>query len=232
MKGRIEHEIRLLPQVLACSFSEQGDIVVLIDPSAEAWAVQVSVERILAAAGASANIRIVGPEPYTRPARFRPISPLVATATVGTVAAVGLGALFGGLIAVQQPRPPAEIHQTRTVPVAGAPFDSLDILRGIQGTGEQPAPALTPVETPDGHAPVFEVGLGQSGHEVALGRPAQEPKSTTATGTEEQALHGLLANRRGAPRARHGKHRGDGPRPWSESVLLPPHAPGDPPKQG
>ncbi|MGZ4103787.1 MAG: hypothetical protein ACXVQY_00665 [Actinomycetota bacterium] len=229
MKGRLEHEIRLLPQVLSCSFSADDDVVVLIDPSADPWAVQVSVERILATAGTVATVRIVGPAALTRPARLRPISPLVATATVGTVAAVGLGALFGGLIAVQHPQP-APLQHSKTIPAAAAPFDSLDVLRGLQGVAEQaglPAPAATPVERPDGLPPLFQVSAAAPGPQAVEKAPHQTQTHVQPTGSAEVEERGVLANRRGAPRARHGKHLGVGPRPWSESVLLPPHPPGD-----
>src|SRR5438552_713191 len=42
MGGRLEHEIRLLPQVISCSFSKDDYVVVLIEPSADPHTIQVS----------------------------------------------------------------------------------------------------------------------------------------------------------------------------------------------
>ena len=61
MGGRLEHEIRLLPQVLSCSFLKDDYVVVLIDPSADPRTIQLAVEGILDAAGSDATVRVVGP---------------------------------------------------------------------------------------------------------------------------------------------------------------------------
>ncbi len=43
MGGRLEHEIRLLPQVISCSFSKDDYVVVLIEPSADPHTIQLAV---------------------------------------------------------------------------------------------------------------------------------------------------------------------------------------------
>src|SRR5947207_1665587 len=61
MGGRLEHEIRLLPQVISCSFSKDDYVVVLIEPSADPHTIQLAVERILHNAGSEATVRVIGP---------------------------------------------------------------------------------------------------------------------------------------------------------------------------
>src|SRR5207245_9974143 len=104
MGGRLEHEIRLLPQVLSCSFTKDDYVVVLIDPSADPDTIQLAVERILRNAGSEASVRVIGPPEPVEAAATRVVSPLVATATVATVAAIGVGALVGRLAAVDHPK--------------------------------------------------------------------------------------------------------------------------------
>src|SRR5437868_2467758 len=104
MGGRLEHEIRLLPQVLSCSFSKDDYVVVLVDPSADPDTIQHAVERILHDAGSEVGVRVIGPPEAVEAAATRVVSPLVATATVATVAAIGVGALVGGLAAADHPR--------------------------------------------------------------------------------------------------------------------------------
>src|SRR5947199_8218233 len=57
MGGRLEHEIRLLPQVLSCSLLRDDYVVVLIDPSADPRTIQLLGERILHTAGSAATVR-------------------------------------------------------------------------------------------------------------------------------------------------------------------------------
>src|SRR6266540_6824390 len=59
--GWLEHEIRSLPHVLACSVSPD-DVVVLIDPSADPVAVEHSVRGALARAGMDVPVRVFGGE--------------------------------------------------------------------------------------------------------------------------------------------------------------------------
>src|SRR6266571_2627594 len=67
--GWLEHEIRSLPQVLACSVSPD-DVVVLIEPSADPVAVEHSVRSALARAGLDVPVRVFGGD---RPIFVEPI---------------------------------------------------------------------------------------------------------------------------------------------------------------
>jgi hypothetical protein len=233
MGGRLEHEIRLLPQVLSCSFSKDDHVVVLTDPSADPWKIQLSVERILQDDGSEATVRVIGPHDAVAIAATRTISPLVATATVATIAAIGIGALVGSLAAAQHPK----VQPTRKTPVAiatAAPFDSIDALRGLQFSVRHPAvpqptvqqatiqPPVAPaarvsVETPDRTGPVLPVSVGAT---AVIRRPSTSPRfrpfQARATGTSPPA-----SSVRATPPEHRGHHGRRLPH-WSE-VLLPPH---------
>jgi len=238
MGGRLEHEIRLLPRVLSCSFSKDDYVVVLIDPSGDPWTIQLEVEQILKTAGSEATVRVIGPPEAVAVAATRTISPLVATATVATVAAIGIGALVGSL-AVEHPK----VRPTHTTPVAAAaaaPFDTIDALRGLQvggqpatvqqptvpqPTAQQPAvpqptvqkPAVPaprfPTEAPDRTDPALPLNLGAT--PVVL-RPRFRPFQAQATTTPAR-----VSSFRATPPERRGHHVGHRLPHWSE-VLLPP----------
>src|SRR5436309_2002674 len=118
MRGRLEREIRLLPQVLSCSFT-QDDVVVLADLSADGAAIQAAVERILERAGETATVRVIGPS-IKDPIHTRALAPMLVTASVAGVAVLGVGALVGGLVAIDHPR--IEVpRRSETVQAAAAP---------------------------------------------------------------------------------------------------------------
>jgi hypothetical protein len=224
MGGRLEHEIRLLPQVLSCSFSNDDYVVVLIDPSADPKTIQLAVEQILQSAGSEATVRVVGPPEAVDVAATRTISPLVATATVATVAAIGIGSLVGGL-AVEHPKVlPA--HNTPVAAASAAPFDSIDALRGLQFRARlpdaqaerHPAKPL-PVEAPDHPRRILPVSVGAVATAVrkrgALPRFRPVQAQAVATSPPASSFRALAHERR----ARHGRN---GLPHWSE-VLLPPH---------
>jgi hypothetical protein len=237
MGGRLEHEIRLLPQVLSCSFSADDYVVVLIDPSADPLTIQLAVERILQNDGSGATVRVIGPPETTAVAATRTMSPLVATASIATVAAIGIGALLGGLAAVQHPKP------TLKTPVAAAtaaPFDTIDALRGLQFTVqrsgspvralpveqlpvkqlpvEQLPAARLPVETPDRTRRTLPVSLGAaSSVRQAATSSRFRPAEARAAATSPR-----ISSVRAKPHEQRGGHAGKRLPHWSE-VLLPPH---------
>jgi hypothetical protein len=242
MGGRLEHEIRLLPQVLSCSFSADDYVVVLIDPSADPLTIQLAVERILQNEGSEATVRVIGPPETAAVAATRTMSPLVATASIATVAAIGIGALVGGLAAVQHPKP------TLKTPVAAAtaaPFDTIDALRGLQFTvrqsrspveqlpveqlpveqlpveqlpAEQLPAARLPVETPDRARRTLPVSLGAAASvRQAAASPRFRPAQARAAAASLRA-----SSVRAKPHEQRGSHGGKGLPHWSE-VLLPPH---------
>jgi hypothetical protein len=232
MGGRLEHEIRLLPQVLSCSFSADDYVVVLIDPSADPLTIQLAVERILQSAGSGATVRVIGPPETAVVAATRTISPLIATATVATVAAIGIGALVGGLAAVHHPTPG---HKTPVAAASTVPFDTIDALRGLQynvrrsGSPAEQRPverlpveqlpvARFPVETPDRTRRALPVSLGAA----SSIRPAAASPPFPSVRTQAAATSPRASNVGTGARSQRGRHAGNGLPHWSE-VLLPPH---------
>jgi len=222
MGGRLEHEIRLLPQVLSCSLLKDDYVVVLIDPSADHRTIQLAVERILQNAGSAATVRVVGPPEATAATATRTYSPMVATAAVATVAAIGVGALIGGLTGVDQP----DRGRGTTISVgAGSadPFDSVNAWRGLQSTFHSSGlpPERLPVEAPDQTLRVLPVSFGPAAEAVSL--PAAMPQAGRAHVRASSASHRETRDARRGQRAQKGRHLGKGPRAWSHSSSLHPH---------
>ena len=218
MGGRLEHEIRLLPQVISCSFMKDDYVVVLVDPSADLHTIQLTVERILQNAGSSATVRVIGPSEPAAVAATRPSVPFAATAAVATVAVIGVGALVGGLATTEHPAP----RSTRPAPVAfgtAAPFDSVDALRGLQFTVQAPAAPVVrlPVEAPDHTLRVLPVSLGTAAEAVSLTKamPAFGHHRAGVAATSSRQAKGLRSQRRGHK----GKHLGHGPHHRSRPAL-------------
>jgi hypothetical protein len=218
MRGRLEREIRLLPQVLSCSFT-QDDVVVLADISADAVAIEAAVLRILDNAGETGNVRVIGPS-LLEPIPSRALTPMLVTASVAGVAVLGVGALVGGLVAIDHPKIEAPARP-ETVQAAAGP-NSPDVREHLQGlhfgNTTRPGAPPTPGEIPSVLPPTQGIAAEAVSLSRALGRtlPAHEPTPAALT-CDSPPL-------RGAPRARHGRHLGNGPMPWSRSVLVAPHS--------
>jgi hypothetical protein len=197
-------------------------VVVLIDPSADPGTIQLAVERVLQKAGSEATVRVIGPPEAAATAATRTVSPLVATAAVATVAAMGVGALVGGLAAVDHPksgpRKPASVVGSGPA----TPLDTVDALRGLSNavrTSGTPAVRL-PVEAPDHPLRVLPVSFGKAAEAVSLSAampPVRHGHGRTASGSLDR--ESLV---RGKHRAK-GHHFGKGPPPWSRSAQRPPH---------
>jgi len=221
MGGRLEHEIRLLPRVLSCSLLTDDYVVVLIDPSADPRTIQHAVEQILQNAGSQAAVRVIGPPEATASAATHAISPFVATAAVATVAAMGVGALVGGLTAVDHPKNGPTRARALGVGVA-APFDSVDALRGLQNVHLfAPPAARLPVKIPDHTLRVLPVSFGPTAEAVSLVTampPTRQAANARAAGSTRKATD-LRSERRGQK----PRDLGKGPRPWSRSSHLRSH---------
>src|ERR671930_187893 len=80
--GWLEHEIRSLPQVLACSIT-RDDVVVLVQPSADPVTVERSVQELLRRSGVDRPVRVFG---GARPLFVEPVKVRTGRAAlVGTV---------------------------------------------------------------------------------------------------------------------------------------------------
>jgi len=216
MGGRLEHEIRLLPQVLSCSFSKDDYVVVLIDPSADPHTIQLAVERILQNAGSEATVRVIGPPEPADAAATRVVSPLVATATVATVAAIGVGALVGGLAAAQHQKPPPSTKRpagaAATAPGSslGAPIDSIEALRLVQVSAVAPVTNVSrPAEAPDQTITVLPTSRGSAAEAVSLTKAIPPVHQAAGKGPSVESA--------GTARKGRGHHETKGPPPWSHS---------------
>jgi hypothetical protein len=217
MGGRLEHEIRLLPQVLSCSFSKDDYVVVLIEPSGDPHTIQLAVERILQNAGSEATVRVIGPPEPVDAAATRVISPLVATATVATVAAIGVGALVGGLVATQHPAKPTP-SPTRAAGGAavvaagsdiGAPFDSLDALRRVQVSAVATLTTIAlPAEAPDHTLKILPTSRGSAAEAVSLTKAIPPLHPTSKVASDKTA---------GERHKGRGHNKAKGPPPWAHS---------------
>ena len=211
MGGRLEHEIRLLPQVLSCSFSKDDYVVVLIDPSADPDMIQRAVERILRDAGSEAGVHVIGPPEPVEAAATRAISPLVATATVATVAAIGVGALVGGFAAADHTkkqahtteRPAGSAAVVHAVSSIAAPIDSIDALRRVQVSAVSVTTLSVPAESPDHASTVLPASRGSAAEAVSLTKAIPPVRSAGARGAVQD---------RDAGHGRSGGHMGKGPR--------------------
>src|ERR1041384_3670397 len=86
--GWLEHEIRSLPQVLACSVSGD-DVVVMVQPSADPAAVQMAVADVLQRHGRSGRIRVYG---GVRPVFVEPLK--VRNGRRGLIGSIGGAAVL------------------------------------------------------------------------------------------------------------------------------------------
>jgi len=230
--GLIEREIRLLPQVLSCSVSDD-EIVVLVHPEADPTAVEARVAQVLGESRANLATRVIGGMEPLRVAATRRAwrSPLVLAGSVAATGLLAVSSLVGGLGSagdratppapvIAGPVPPApSLFPRNPGPPAAAPQDQPDdeeepsvtgpVIRVLQPrlvaalTEERPVPAETEAPTV---AP-------KPAAPVPASPPAEPPSSTTC---HEPAA-------RGAPREMRGRHKGSGPPPWSHSVLADPH---------
>lgn len=249
MWGRLEHEIRLLPQVLACSFTRAGDVVVLVEPSADTWSTERAVRAILARGGNAGGVRIAGG------AGFAPVSipsppsgrPLLVGA-LGATAMLAASSLIGGLVFVSKPGENTARRGDSVLASAPETFDTgLRAIRALLHPS-QPEEHVAPGGTIPRSEEALPQALGVSGdvafaRALALGsaaKPSAEagrPQTSGAPrrksgiaslgGVENQDAECHDPPERGAPRARRGRHQGKGPRGWSRSILVEPQTCGD-----
>jgi hypothetical protein len=150
--GWLEHEIRSLPQVLACSISPD-DVVVLTDASADPIEVEQRVRDVLRKAGVESRIRVYGGERpvFVEPMRVRSgRAALVGTIGGATLLAAGVW-LAGATTALRGPR-----GKQTVVTLAPPPPKKLMLIPMVGGASppdvplpaQETTPLLTPVRRP------------------------------------------------------------------------------------
>lgn len=237
MKGRLEREIRLLPHVLACSFSDR-DVFVLVTPAADANAVERVVSRLLADAGDPSQLHVIGGPERTAAAAVRPralvLRPRVGMATgIALTGLLAASSLIGGL-RIERDRPGDA--QRALPPVTGSAPSEISILR------PEPPPGTVVLDgrtrAPRGARGLVDVALGPTSPPLGLpsvgtidvpvernlGSPnaSEEPAGAKPDGRQETRSCDGPPDR-GAPRERAERRKGDGPPAWSRSVLVEPH---------
>lgn len=210
--GWLEHEIRSLPQVLACSITKD-DVVVLVQPSADPVSVERSVEELLRRSGVDRPVRVFG---GARPVLVEPVrvrngrSALIGTIGGAVILAAGVwiaGAttgLRGGT-------------KTRATVAALAPpivreLVDLPVIGGDGPSAPVPKDPLPPLLRP-ASGPIF------GGRGVP---PPVRPPSTRPPVTQPPVATSCTAPHEGVP-VRPKVGGGYGPPSWSHSIHVPAH---------
>lgn len=183
--GPLELEIRRVPGVLACQFTPT-DVLVLVEPSADAAAVTATVTGLLGAAAESRRVAVIGGTAAAAAAGagafwwLRKHHVAVAGATVATfLAAAGAAAMTGTLSSDNRPHsslaapapsttlPPG--HDTTGPPPTSTPTTTTT-------TTVPPAVSETPTTAPPTRAQIIRVALP-----APLPRSAPGPTTTAVT---------------------------------------------------
>ena len=206
--GWLEHEVRSLPQVLACSI-EQDDVVVLVQPSADPVAVERSVSAVLARGGVDLPVRVFGGNRpvFVEPARIRSGRPALIGSIGGALvlaAGVWLAGATTGLRPSNAGRSKAALAllapplAKQLVSVPGGPAPSEEPVREPQAPS---GPVLRPA-----HRPIF--GGGGSGSPG----PTQEPGEDLDCNAPHEGQEPIPF-----------PGNGNGPPEWSHSIHVPAH---------
>jgi len=181
--GWLEHEIRSLPQVLACSVSGD-DVVVMVQPSADPAAVQMAVADVLQRHGRSGRIRVYG---GVRPVFVEPLKVRNGRrgliGSIGGAAVLAAGVWIAGTVAgLRSTRPraplaaPAEPHGNAVVlipEVGGNPAPNKPLPAQETNTWQLLHPAHRPVLNTATHQ-ARQSHDGTSGTGSSPDRPAQQ----------------------------------------------------------
>jgi len=165
-RGWLEHEIRSLPQVLACSVT-QDDVVVLTDVSADPVEVEQRVRDVLRGVGIDTPVRVFGGERpfFVEPMRVRNGRGALV-GTIGGAALLAAGVwLAGATTALRGPRGKATV-----VTLAPPPQTKLVLIPQVGGGGEPPDHLPAQETTPPLLAPARRPALARE-HRVS--RPAK-----------------------------------------------------------
>lgn len=159
MWGHLERDIRRIPGVLACTFTDE-EVVVLVGPEIDAPAIAEAATAVLIAAQDPRRVRVAGGlVPVAASISARPSArPAVLVGIIAATAAIGLGSLVGGWLgAGGTPGPqalPAPVIVPSTPPAGEAAAPS------PPATSLPPGPPVTPgassppaIGTPSGGTP-------------------------------------------------------------------------------
>ena len=182
--GWLEHEIRSLPQVLACSITAD-DIVVLVEPSADPLEVESNVRDVLRRTGIDRPVRVFGGERpvFVEPLRIRN-GKAALVGSIGGAAILAAGVwLAGATTALRGPK-----GKTTVITLAPPPPKKVVLIPMVGGDGastplpaqEVTPPLLRPVRrpmltAPQRHPRPTKTGTAP-GDEPSGGPPAPSPR--------------------------------------------------------
>ena len=212
--GWLEHEIRSLPQVLACSITKD-DVVVLVHPSADPVAVERSVEELLRRSGVDRPVRVFG---GVRPVLVEPVkvrsgrSALVGT--IGGAAILAAGVWLAGATTGLRGGTKTRATVAALAPPVAREVLSLPVFGGDGPTAPAPEEPLPPLLRPAG-GPIFGGGVpgpNPPGANPPVARPPSPPPTTASCNAphEGQPVKPKVGG-------------GYGPPSWSHSIHVPAH---------
>jgi hypothetical protein len=215
MWGRLEREIRLLPQVVAVSLTAK-DIVVLAEPGADAAAVREHVRLVADIEGDRRTVRVIGGDPARRP-----LGPLARRSILaGSIAALSFAVVAGVLNGASLP-PNAPPAAAPPEPARNAPITHV-IRSAIPPADTHTELTPTSHELAAGSAGLTPIAIGAIVHERPSARPTFPAASPSASPSSDGSACPGPPDR-DAPRERPGAGEGNGPPSWSRSILVAPH---------
>ena len=210
--GWLEHEIRSLPQVLACSITKD-DVVVLVHPSADPVAVERSVEELLRRSGVDRPVRVFG---GVRPVFVEPVKVrngrYSLVGTIGGAAILAAGVWIAGATTGLRGGTKTRATVAALAPPVAREVLSLPVIGGDGPAAPVPEP-LPPLLRPAG-GPIFGGG-------VPGGKPGGKPP-TTRPPAEPPTAESCNAPHEGEP-VKPKAGGGYGPPSWSHSIHVPAH---------
>jgi len=212
--GWLEHEVRSLPQVLACSI-DQDDVVVLVQPSADPVAIERAVTALLVRAGVDLPVRVFGGSRpvFVEPARIRSGRPALI-GSVGGALVLAAGIWLAG--ATTGLRPTGGARSKAPLALLAPPLakELVTVHAGSAPAEEPPAPPdrsegplLRPTHRPilNGHG--GNGGTGDNGGSGGTPQPVDLECNAPHAGQDPTPFPG----------------RGNGPPAWSHSIHVPAH---------
>jgi len=186
--GWLEHEIRSLPQVLACSITPD-DVVVLTDMAADPSEVEERVREVLRRAGVDTPVRVYGGERpvFVEPMRIRNgRAALVGTIGGATLLAAGVW-LAGATTALRGPK-----AKTTVITLAPPPQTKIVLIPQVGGAEGPPDHLPAQETTPPLLKPARRPALA-AGHSVSQpAKPARGAPAEPSPSPSPEPEHRLL----------------------------------------
>jgi hypothetical protein len=218
--GWLEHEIRSLPQVLACSITKD-DVVVLIQPSADPVSVERSVQELLRRSGVDRPVRVFGgARPlFVEPVKVRRGAPALV-GTVGGALVLAAGVWLAGATTGLRGGAKTRVTAAALAPPVAHAVVTLPVVGGGGTTAPNPEKPLPPLLRPSS-SPIFGTRRPGGGTSPAPHEPSLTPRAPRVEAASCTMPH------EGVPlKPKNGG--GYGPPVWSHSIHVAAHCAGSP----